>query len=48
MQTAHGGTYQIVQGLSVNDFAKGKMQATEKELIEERDIAGGICAEEDK
>jgi malate dehydrogenase len=44
----HGATYEIVQGLSISDFAKGKMQATEKELLEERDIAEGICAEEDK
>jgi len=26
-----------VQGLSVNDFSRGKMDATHKELLEERD-----------
>jgi malate dehydrogenase len=30
------GDYQIVQGLSVDDFARGKMSATEAELREER------------
>ena len=31
------GDWEIVQGVSVNDFSRGKMQATEKELQEERD-----------
>lgn len=31
-----GGDYQIVQGLSVDDFSRGKMSATEQELREER------------
>jgi malate dehydrogenase len=26
-----------VQGLAVNDFSRGKMDATNKELLEERD-----------
>jgi malate dehydrogenase len=30
------GDYQIVQGLSVDDFARAKMAATEAELREER------------
>jgi malate dehydrogenase len=30
------GDYQIVQGLSVDEFARGKLAATEKELREER------------
>jgi malate dehydrogenase len=29
--------YQIVQGLAVNDFSRGRMDATYKELTEERD-----------
>ena len=32
-----GGDYQIVQGLAVNEFSRGKMDATHKELLEERD-----------
>jgi len=31
------GAYQVVQGLDVSEFARGKMQATLKELHEERD-----------
>ncbi len=34
--TCSGGTYKIVQGLQHNDFAKGKIAATQKELEEER------------
>jgi len=32
-------SYSIVQGLSIDDFARGKMDATLKELQEERDDA---------
>jgi malate dehydrogenase len=35
--TCANGDYQIVQGLAVNDFSRGKMDATHKELLEERD-----------
>lgn len=31
-----GGSYEIVQGLDVNDFGRKRMEATEKELREER------------
>jgi malate dehydrogenase len=31
------GDWSIVQGLEINDFSRGKMQATEQELTEERD-----------
>jgi len=34
--TCANGKYQVVQGLSHNDFAKGKIAATHKELLEER------------
>lgn len=34
--TCQGGDYQIVQGLDIDDFSREKMQATEKELREER------------
>jgi malate dehydrogenase len=30
------GKYTIVQGLAVNDFSRGRMEATDKELREER------------
>ena len=35
--TCKGGDYQIVQDLAINDFSRGKMDATYKELTEERD-----------
>ncbi|MDH3280243.1 MAG: malate dehydrogenase [Gammaproteobacteria bacterium] len=35
--TCKSGEYEIIQGLEVNDFSRGKMGATEQELIEERD-----------
>lgn len=38
-------TYTIVQGLAINDFAREKMDATMKELIQERDDAVKACQE---
>jgi malate dehydrogenase len=35
--TCKGGQYQIVKGLEVSDFSRGRMNATLKELHEERD-----------
>ena len=35
--TCKGGEYSIVQGLSIDDFSRDKMQATHRELLEERD-----------
>jgi malate dehydrogenase len=35
--TTKNGEYSIVQGLEVNDFSRGKLQATHRELLEERD-----------
>ncbi|MBK1691864.1 malate dehydrogenase [Ectothiorhodospira mobilis] len=35
--TCSGGDYRIVQGLEIDDFSRGRMQATEQELREERD-----------
>ena len=35
--TTQGGEYQIVQGLSVDAFSRARMDATHKELLEERD-----------
>jgi malate dehydrogenase len=34
--TTRNGQYEIVQGLKVDDFSRGRMDATEKELREER------------
>jgi malate dehydrogenase len=35
--TCKNGEYQVVTGLSVDDFSRSRMNATEKELLEERD-----------
>jgi malate dehydrogenase len=35
--TCKNGEYQIVQGLAVNEFGRARMDATHKELLEERD-----------
>ena len=35
--TCKGGQYSIVKGIDVSDFSRSKMQATQKELEEERD-----------
>ncbi|HEU0025335.1 MAG TPA: hypothetical protein VFQ12_11920, partial [Thermoleophilaceae bacterium] len=35
--TCSGGTYEIVQGLELNDFSKARIQITVDELKEERD-----------
>ena len=35
--TCKGGKYEIVQGLAINDFSRARMDATAKELHEERD-----------
>ena len=32
-----GGSYEIAEGLEVDDFARGKIDATANELKEERD-----------
>ena len=35
--TCKDGKYTIVQGLEINEFSRAKMDATEKELREERE-----------
>ncbi|MGE0306385.1 MAG: malate dehydrogenase, partial [Acidimicrobiia bacterium] len=35
--TCSGGEYKIVQGLDINEFSRGKIDASVNELIEERD-----------
>jgi malate dehydrogenase len=35
--TCEGGRYKIVKGLAIDEFSRGKMDATLKELLEERD-----------
>jgi len=40
--TCKDGDWSIVQGVEVNDFSRTKMQATEKELAEERDAVSHL------
>ena len=40
--TTANGEYQIVQGLSIDAFSRARMDATEKELLEERDGVAGL------
>ncbi|KAF2356274.1 Malate dehydrogenase type 2 [Trinorchestia longiramus] len=42
--TIKDGKWSIVQGLPIDDFAKAKLEATGKELCEERDDALEVCA----
>lgn len=37
------GQWKIVQGLTVDDFARGKLDATAKELLEEKEEAMSVC-----
>nr|AUW34354.1 cytosolic malate dehydrogenase [Tegula funebralis] len=40
---AKDGSYKIVQDIAISDFARQKMDATKKELEEERDMACSVC-----
>jgi malate dehydrogenase len=40
--TTSGGAYQIVQSLNINDFSRGKIDASVAELIEERDAVRAL------
>merc|ERR1711874_593952 len=42
--TITNGKWAIVQGLEIDDFAKGKLDLTGKELCEERDEALAVCS----
>ena len=35
--TTQDGDWEIVQGLEIDDFSRGRMDATAAELVEERD-----------
>jgi malate dehydrogenase len=35
--TCKGGKYEIVQGHDINEFSRARMDATHRELLEERD-----------
>nr|AUW34357.1 cytosolic malate dehydrogenase [Tegula montereyi] len=43
LKIAKDGSYKIVQDIAISDFARQKMDATKKELEEERDMACSVC-----
>ncbi|HIF25895.1 MAG TPA: malate dehydrogenase [Micavibrio sp.] len=43
--TCKDGKYEIVQGLEINEFSRARMDATEKELREERAAVEGLFAQ---
>jgi malate dehydrogenase len=42
--TCKDGKYAIVQGLEINAFSRARLDATDKELREERASVGGLLA----
>jgi len=40
--TTSAGTYEVVQGLEISDFSRGRIDATVAELAEERDAVRGL------
>ncbi len=40
--TCSGGEYSIVQGLEIDDFSRGRIDATAAELVAERDTVSGL------
>jgi malate dehydrogenase len=40
--TTSNGTWEIVQGLDIDDFSRGRIDASVNELIEERDTVKGL------
>jgi malate dehydrogenase len=40
--TTSGGNWSIVQGLEIDDFSRGKIDASVKELEEEREAVKGL------
>ena len=42
VKTTTPGSYEVIKGLPMDDFAKGKIAATNKELVEERETVKGM------
>jgi malate dehydrogenase len=42
VKTSAPGTYEVIKGLPMDDFAKSKIANTNKELVEERDAVKGM------
>lgn len=43
VRTKPDHTYEIIKDLAIDDFSREKMDITQKELIEERDMAVAAC-----
>lgn len=43
-----GGSWEIIQGLKISDFAREKMDITAKELLSEKEIAVQFLSSEGK
>ena len=41
-QITHGGKWKVVEGISINEFSRTRMDKTGKELLEERKMALGF------
>jgi malate dehydrogenase len=37
-----GGSYEIIQGLEIDEFSRGRIDASVAELVEERDAVKGL------
>lgn len=44
VKTTSAGSYEVIQGLPIDDFAKSKIAATNKELVEERSMVKDMLA----
>ena len=42
VRTTTPGSYEVIKGLPVDDFAKQKIAATNKELVDEREMVKGM------
>jgi malate dehydrogenase len=42
VKTTTPGSYEVIKGLPLDDFAKEKIAATNKELVDERDMVKGM------
>jgi malate dehydrogenase len=42
VRTTSAGSYEVIKGLAMDDFAKQKIAATNKELVEERETVKGL------
>ena len=44
VRTTAPGSYEVIKGLAIDDFAKQKIAATNAELVGERDVVKGMLA----